>query len=149
MIVNKLLLLKKIFIISVLQGTLCWLVWLVCDVFAVFPSIYYNDIEHLSPFRRAWNEGIINFIEYLYLTFFEILFLWGICFLVNAFIVLKYKRRIEPFFLILIMVSASFLYTYLIFVKLMDMYLLAELIKICISTLLFGMSIFIRKLFRG
>lgn len=151
MIVSKLLLLKNIFITSILQGILCWLVWLVCDIFAVFPSIYYDGMERLSPFRRAWNEGIINFIEYLYSTFFEILFLWGICFLANAFIFLKYKGRIDAFFLILIMIFIfiSFLYTYLIFITFMDMYLFAELIKVCISTFLFGICIFVRKLFRS
>lgn len=149
MIVSKLLLLKNIFITSILQGILCWLVWLTFDIFTLFPSIYYNAIEHLSPFRRAWNEGIINFIEYLYSTFFEILFIWGICFLLNTFIFLKYKGRIDAFFLILIMIFISFLYTYLIFITFMDMYLLSELIKVCISIFLFGICIFVRKLFRS
>lgn len=149
MIVSKLLLLKNIFITSILQGILCWLVWLTFDIFTLFPSIYYNDIEHLSPFRRAWNEGIINFIEYLYSTFFEILFIWGICFLANAFIFLKYKGRIDAFFLILIMIFISFLYTYLIFITFMDMYLFVELIKVCISIILFGICIFVKRLFRS
>lgn len=143
---NIYILIKSILVIVVLQNILCGFIWLIGDTFGLYSSVYYIDIENLPPLKQEWEKGIYPFLEYLLYTYINIFFIWGACFIINALTYLKSKLNI--ILILSLILLNSFLYTYIIFIKLLDIYFWNELIKICISSFLFCIYIVIKHIIK-
>lgn len=134
-------LIKSISILVIIQNILCWFTWLICDAFGIYSSIYYIDIENLPPLKKEWEEELYNFLYYLLSTFISISIFWGVSFVINSIIYLKYRN----FYSILSILLASFLYTYIIFIFLLDIYFWNELFKLLYSITIFCSILLIKK----
>ena len=145
--------LKNNFILFIIQVFIAGFVWLLCDIIGIiYYTSYYIDIEQTPPFIREWENGKWEFFKYIIGTFIGIAIFWGIPFIINSILYLKYRNS---YYVILFILSVSFLYTYTIFIYLLnipvwnELYIWNELYRLMYSTTVFCILLLLKRKKRG
>ena len=144
--------LKNHLILFIIQVFIAGFVWLLCDIIGIYHTSYYIDIEQTPPFIREWENGKWEFFKYIIGTFIGMAIFWGIPFIINSILYLKYKNS---YYVILFILSVSFLYTYTIFIYLLnipvwnELYIWNELYRLMYSTTVFCILLLLKRKKRG
>ena len=139
---KNLIFLKNSLILITIQILIAGTFWLICDILGVYLTTYYIDIDQNPPFIREWENGVWKFFKYIIETFVGMAIFWGLPFIINSIFYLKCKNS---YYLILYIPLGLFLYTYIIFIYMLNIYFWNELYRLMHSTIIFCVILLLKN----